>query len=532
MLQDTIKNRTIFYRDNIDILKGINSNSVDLIYLDPPFNKNDTFITQNNKNIEKIKNFFVELQKQGNFKNEDFNEIFKDNTVAFDDIWNENDIQKEYYSQLDKYNHYLIDYLNSIQKSTIRGTFYYLLFMSIRLIELHRILKDTGSLYLHCDNTMSHYLKGVLDKIFDYKNFRNEIVWCYRGAGYPKKDFGKRHDIIYRYSNSNDYIFNVDNVREEYAFSTRERFKYYIGNKRKGLDFGEQQLNQKGKHPDDWWQIQPIAPSSKERVGYPTQKPLALLERIIKASSNEGDMVLDPFCGCATTCIASEKLNRRWIGIDWNIQSYYMVYYRYIQDSLAGKNNSVFKSKKEIINKEIRRLKNQNPYLNQEKEEKLRKELDSSKTEIKQNNIEFANLEKNIILLKDIPNRTDLTSNEKKELELSLFNLGKKKEIKQSKKKLSLEEKKIAKELLYEDQAGICNGCDAFMRKADLTLDHIIPKSNEESIENLQLLCYRCNNWKRTHNMIYLVNRLKEESIISTVTYNKQIKRYEKINTL
>ena len=317
-----LQNRTIFCRDNIDVLQGINSNSIDLIYLDPPFNKNDTFITKNNKNIEKIKKFFIqEQQKYNRFPNENFNEIFKNNTASFSDIWNENDVNQYYYTQIDKFNNKLVTYLDSIKDFTIKGGFYYLLYMTVRLIEMKRILKDTGSIYYHCDPTFSHYIKAVMDRIFGVENFRNEIVWCYRGAGYPKKDFGKRHDIIFKYSKSDDYILNIDDVREEYADATKERFKHYIGNKREGLDFGEQSLNPKGKHPDDWWQIQPIAPSSKERVGYPTQKPLALLERIIKASSKEGDLVFDPFCGCATTCIAAETLDRKWIGIDWNKQS-------------------------------------------------------------------------------------------------------------------------------------------------------------------------------------------------------------------
>ena len=244
------------------------------------------------------------------------------------DIWNENDITSFYYTEIDNYNSQLVNYLESIRNSTPSGSFHYLLYMSIRLIEMKRVLKETGSIYYHCDNHLSHYIKNVMDKIFENKNFKNEIVWCYRGAGYPKKDFGRRHDILFRYSKGNDYIFNLDAVREPYAESTKERFKYYIGNKRKGRDFGIQTLNIKGKQPDDWWQIQPIAPSSKERTGYPTQKPLNLLERIIKASSNEGDVVLDPFCGCATTCIAGEKLNRQWVGIDVSEKAFYMVYYR------------------------------------------------------------------------------------------------------------------------------------------------------------------------------------------------------------
>jgi len=156
----------------------------------------------------------------------------------------------------------------------------------------------------------------MCDKIFGYQNFRNEIVWCYRGAGYPKKDFGRRHDVILRYSKGDDYRFNLDDIREEYAETTKERFSHYIGNVRGDRDYGVQKLNPLGKQPDDWWQIQPIAPSAKERLGYPTQKPEVLLERIIKASSNPYDLVFDCFCACGTTLVAAQKLARRWLGID------------------------------------------------------------------------------------------------------------------------------------------------------------------------------------------------------------------------
>ena len=156
----------------------------------------------------------------------------------------------------------------------------------------------------------------MCDGIFGMHNFRNEIAWCYRGAGYPKKDFGRRHDTILRYSKSDEYTFNLDDVREPYAEATKERFKHYIGNVRDGVDFGQQKLHPLGKQPDDWWQIQPIAPSSNDRTGYPTQKPDPLLEKIVKASSNKGDVVLDAFCGCGTVMIAAQRLGRRWIGID------------------------------------------------------------------------------------------------------------------------------------------------------------------------------------------------------------------------
>jgi site-specific DNA-methyltransferase (adenine-specific) len=180
---------------------------------------------------------------------------------------------------------------------------------------MYRVLKDTGSLYLHCDSTASHYLKILLDEVFGKNNFRNEIIWCYRGGGSSKKDFGKRHDIIFRYSKSGDYRFNADNVRIQYEAEGLGRKDEAMWGKHKGSD-KIYKPNPLGKIPEDWWIINALNANSPERTGYPTQKPLTLLHRIIKASSNEGDIVLDPFCGCATTCVAAQQLGRKWMGID------------------------------------------------------------------------------------------------------------------------------------------------------------------------------------------------------------------------
>ena len=154
-----------------------------------------------------------------------------------------------------------------------------------------------------------------MDAVFGKEEFRNEIVWCYRGGGVPKKDFARKHDIILRYS-LGPPTFNVDAVRIPFSEDSTDRLKYTARSFRKGATYDTYRPNPKGKHPEDWWVMQPIMPSSKERVGYPTQKPLKLLERIIQASSNEGDMVLDPFAGCATACVAAERHGRRWLGID------------------------------------------------------------------------------------------------------------------------------------------------------------------------------------------------------------------------
>ena len=192
----------------------------------------------------------------------------------------------------------------------------YLVMIAIRIVEMHRILKPTGSLYLHCDPTASHYLKIILDAIFGTRNFRNEIVWCYRGGGVPKKDFSRKHDIIFRYSKTNDVTFNVDDIRVPYSQESQERLRYRAKSFRGNRVYNNYDMNERGKHPEDWWVMQPIMPSSGERTGYPTQKPVELYKRIVTASSNDGDLILDPFCGCGTTLMAAEDLNRHWIGID------------------------------------------------------------------------------------------------------------------------------------------------------------------------------------------------------------------------
>ncbi|MCK4333473.1 restriction endonuclease [candidate division WOR-3 bacterium] len=256
--KEELRTGVIYCGDNLDVMERLPTESIDLIYIDPPF--------FSNRHYEVIWGNGAELR-------------------AFGDRWK-------------------------------GGVNVYVQWMRERLMEMHRLLKPTGSIYVHLDWHAVHYIKCEMDDIFGMGNFRNEIIWCYRGAGYPKKDFGRRHDNILRYSKSDDYIFNLDDVREEYAEATKERFKHYIGNVRGGKDFGLQTLHPLGKQPDDWWQIQPIAPSAKARLGYPTQKPEELLERIIKASSNEGDIVADFFMGGGTTIVVAERLGRRWIGCD------------------------------------------------------------------------------------------------------------------------------------------------------------------------------------------------------------------------
>ena len=305
MVAPNFVDKTIWTGDNLDILRGMNSETVDLIYLDPPFNSN--------RNYEAP----VGSKAAG---------------AAFKDAWTLSDLDVAWMGLIAD-EHPAISYtLDAAGHSHGKGMQSYLTMMAVRLLEMRRVLKNTGSVYLHCDPTASHYIKQLMDAVFGTRNFLNEVVWYYRGAGIPKATRAKRHDIILWFAKqSGGHYFNPDPIRRPYAKATQERFKHYIGNVRQDRDYGQQELNPKGKHPDDVIDhIQPIAPSAKERVGYPTQKPLGLLENLISSSSKEGDVVLDPFAGCATACVAAEKLGRQWVGIDLSPMAY-----RLVQERLA-----------------------------------------------------------------------------------------------------------------------------------------------------------------------------------------------------
>ena len=186
----------------------------------------------------------------------------------------------------------------------------YLKFMEPRLVEMRRLLKDTGSFYLHCDTNASHYLKVMLDGIFGMNNFRNEIVWCYKSGGSGRCRFSKKHDTIYNYSKTDKPLFNQTKQKSYVLRGGNKNVTYYEDNK------GVYTIVNRR----DWWDDIGMIPTGPGcgRVGYPTQKPIALLERIIKASSNQGNVVLDPFCGSGTTLEAAKKLGRKYIGIDQN----------------------------------------------------------------------------------------------------------------------------------------------------------------------------------------------------------------------
>ncbi len=285
-----VPNRTIFCDDNLDVMAGINDQCIDLIYLDPPFNKDKKFTAPIGSSAE---------------------------GASFKDIFREEDLKKEWLWTIREDQPELYHYLDGIKGVGKPYNFAYLAYMAIRLIECRRILKETGSIYLHCDHTMSHYLKTTMDCIFGEDYFRNEIVWYYKNASRGKKKRANSHDIVFWYSKSDGYVFKRDDILVPFESGMTEwRYK-------KGGQAGKKAP--KGKTPDDVITMPSLNAMAKERTGYPTQKPLALLEQLIQASSSKGDVVLDPFCGCATTCVAAEKLDRRWIGIDVSVKAYELV---------------------------------------------------------------------------------------------------------------------------------------------------------------------------------------------------------------
>ena len=288
-------NRTIFHGDNLEFLRGLNSESVDLIATDPPFNKSKDF------------------------------HATPDSLAAgasFPDRWRwEQDVQQEWVDSLEDDWPEVWRFINGVKESGQRDMAAFLCWLGVRLLECRRILKPTGSLYLHIDHTAHAYVKVLMDNIFGRRNFRNEIVWFYKAMSSAKRHFPRKHDTLLWYSKGNNYVFNGDAVREEYDPQTVKRYE-------KPVEFPggyTAVMNKKGRLPYDVWEIPPLRNVSKENVGYPTQKPLALYERIIKASSNEGDVALDPHCGCATTPVAAERLGRQWIGMDIWPGAYQMV---------------------------------------------------------------------------------------------------------------------------------------------------------------------------------------------------------------
>ena len=308
---------TVWTGDNLPVMRGMNSECIDLIYLDPPFNSNRTYEAP------------IGSKAAG---------------ASFKDAWTLDDVDVHEHGELADRNPGAYSVIEAARQSHGNGMQSYLIFMAVRLMEMKRVLKDTGSIYLHCDPTASHYLKLLMDGIFGKTSFRNEIVWNYgQRTSFLKHNFSQKHDIVLLYSAPKAVVNRVHQEwkREEFLahrhdVKTDDEGREFIwtdgGKKGKRYKRYVKDVLASGKPLDDVWQIPIINSAAKERTGYPTQKPLALLDNIIRASSNEGDIVLDPFCGCATALVAADRLRRKWVGIDLSPLAIKLVNDRIIED--------------------------------------------------------------------------------------------------------------------------------------------------------------------------------------------------------
>ena len=474
-------NRTMWTGDNLDIMRGMNSESVDLIYLDPPFNSNRNYAAP------------IGSEAAG---------------AAFKDTWTLDDVDLAWHGEIAEQHPALYAIIGAAREAHGAGMQSYLIMMGVRLIEMRRLLKPTGSIYLHCDDTVSHYLKLLMDGLFGKDAFRNAVIWKRIGNHNDAGRFGRTADHLLFYGAEIQKEGGVriplseDNMRSKYRHDDK-RGRYRRDNLTgAGASTGEAGHSWRdwnptdiGRHwsvprtgsyaawieanhipgfrsvespiarldllekadliaftangtpelkryldanpgqvpPDVWVDIPPVNSQARERIGYPTQKPLALLERIIRASSNEDDIVLDPFCGCATACVAADRLNRQWAGIDLS--------------PLAAK----------LVRQ---RIQAEGPLLY------------------------------DLTHRTDIPRRTDV---------------GK------------LPNYRTQKHTLFGQQEGVCNGCKIAFPFRNFTVDHVMPRvrGGTDHPDNLQLLCGACNSVKGTGSQAELIAALRRNGIIN-----------------
>jgi site-specific DNA-methyltransferase (adenine-specific) len=293
----------LFCGDNLEVLRDhVPDESVDLCYIDPPFHSRRNYQT-------------------------------REQPQAFSDIWAWDEAAETGFDVIRRNPGKLARLLEGLEPVVGRGSLLaYLVSVAQRLREIDRVLRPTGSLFLHCDPTASHYLKLLLDAVFSAPGggFRNEIVWCYSHGGRSRKWFGRKHDIIFFYAKSARGYFDASAVRAEMRSGTHSfggrlltgedgrtyRLVYGTRNSHGVARYYKYYLDE-GKLPEDWWaDINSLQASAAERTGYPTQKPEALLQRIVAACSRPGDTVLDAYCGSGTTLVAAERSGRAWVGID------------------------------------------------------------------------------------------------------------------------------------------------------------------------------------------------------------------------
>ena len=425
---------TIYELDNLDVLRGMNSETVDLIATDPPFNTK--------RNRAGTAGFYVDNWKWGD-------------TGKLPDQWAWNEVHPIWLEEIRDDNPALYEVIEATEHCHGKDIAAFLCFLSVRLLEMHRVLKPTGSLYLHCDHTANAYIRMALDAIFGAKNLRNEIVWHYYNkysAG--KKGFGNNFDTIMFYSKNNNPTFNP--IREARPKPVRQLVRENIGGVLKNKKDEQGKVIYRvveDKKVDAVWQIPCLQPASGERTGSPDQKPLALYERIILASSNPGDLVLDPFAGCATTIMAARNNGRRWVGIDRRPDARFHVVCR--MEGIRAKDAE-----------DIRKL----PHLTDWLDARLARHEAHFRTEP--------------------PVRTD-------EGETAAPNLG---PVFTEQRRRNLLNHQEMKNLLIQHCGLPCWGCD-FIAPDDryLELDHVIPKKDggTNDLDNRALLCRPCNGAKR-----------------------------------
>ena len=453
-------NRTMWTGDNLPVLRGLNSDCIDLIYLDPPFNSNRDYAAP------------IGSEAAG---------------AAFKDTWTLSDVDQAWHGEIAEREPGVYAAIDAARIVHGPGMKSYLIMMAVRLLEMRRVLKPTGSLYLHCDTTAHTYLRVLCDAVFGASNFRNEITWqrtsSHNDGAQGRQQYGRVRDVILFYSRGPKWTWNrqymaydqryIDSAYRHIEDGTGRRYRldnltgpggaakgnpqYEVMGVTRYWRYSRERMQQliaegrvvqtaPGRVPaykryldempgrplqDLWTDIPPVGSGAKERIGYPTQKPLALLDRIIKASTDPGDVVLDPFCGCATACVSAESLHRQWIGIDLS--------------PLAAK----------LV------------------ESRLKSEFRM-----------FAEIHHR----SDPPQRTDL---------------GK------------LPNYRTHRHTLYGKQEGHCAGCLVLFPFRNMTVDHVVPRAGggTDHLDNLQLLCAACNSLKGTRSQAELVAALLERGI-------------------
>ena len=298
MAELNVPNRTLFIRDNLPILRGINSESVDLIATDPPFNKG----------VKAFEGIVDAGEGKGGTR------------VKYKDVWTwKDDVHEDWVIKIREEHPALHSVIQAANAAAGHDMGAFLCWLAVRVLECHRILKPTGSMYLHCDHTAGAWIRAMMDAIFGRDNFRNEIVWSYQRWTGATTTFQRMHDTLLFYRKTERGIFNQ--LEEPYSLKSMHKGRRHSTVTTTGLEQSYTDDTSRMKAMRDVWEITYLNSQAKERTGYPTQKPLALYERALRASSNAGDVVLDPFAGCATTCVAAESLGRKWIGIDINSEA-------------------------------------------------------------------------------------------------------------------------------------------------------------------------------------------------------------------